>query len=689
MIGHFPTPHPDELFYSICSRYGDRVKYPNKEAINSDLFGARGCAATIDLPSHLEYLTSNLPYKDEASCRRLKDKFTDNNTLLPLYSPFLPPERAALIREAMGSSNGANIHGKAGINPSKISLPNWLRFCPICVDEDRKHFGECYWHRQHQAPGVEVCSLHEVFLTNSNVSARNRVNSSVYISAESALLKAAVRPLSSLDTDHQVLLRIAQDAAWLLKQVNLLCASDELRNRYLVLLGGKGLLRKGDKISIKGLIREVRNTYSDTLLDLVQCQFDEKRVFNWPSLIINHTLHQKTDPPVRHLLLIQLLGITAQTFFCSSLDVVPPKVHNIISEDEGVKPFGGGPWPCLNTVCKHYGKLVIETCIIKAPRKNEKNPIGSFACACGFTYRRRGPDNTPEDLYRYDWVLYYGTIWETHMREMWNDLSISLRQVALKLNVNWNTAKAAAVRLNLKFPRKGPTNTVSYSPPVDARPTKPPVRTRLTNRFAINRKSFRKEWLSTRKQHPNALRKQLRKELALRAYGWLYKNDKKWLWSHLPPPYKRVGSARLVNWEDRDAQLSKRVYASALRLRNAPGRPGGITKQAIARDLDEKTSLMYKDALVKLPLTVQILETVVESRVGLAIRRVKWAADHFRQENIVPAYSTLGLRAGIDHSIWYIPEVRAAFENSLRLLEQEVVASWGGCKRFCVSGRWD
>ena len=56
MIGHFPAPLPDELLYSVCARYSERVKYRNKEAVMAELFGRRGAAASIDLPSHLAFL---------------------------------------------------------------------------------------------------------------------------------------------------------------------------------------------------------------------------------------------------------------------------------------------------------------------------------------------------------------------------------------------------------------------------------------------------------------------------------------------------------------------------------------------------------------------------------------------------------------------------------------------------------
>ncbi len=50
MIGSFPVGHPDELLYSICARYGDRMSYPERTSISQELFGAPQLAAISDLP---------------------------------------------------------------------------------------------------------------------------------------------------------------------------------------------------------------------------------------------------------------------------------------------------------------------------------------------------------------------------------------------------------------------------------------------------------------------------------------------------------------------------------------------------------------------------------------------------------------------------------------------------------------
>lgn len=125
MSGHFPTPLPDELFYSLCARYSDRVRYSDIEAVNKELFGARGMSAGIDLPSHLGHLVKSLPTNHELTVNRL----INEHTLSPFYTQFLPVERYNRVREDMEGIDGSAIHNCAGITPSNVRLPDWLRYC--------------------------------------------------------------------------------------------------------------------------------------------------------------------------------------------------------------------------------------------------------------------------------------------------------------------------------------------------------------------------------------------------------------------------------------------------------------------------------------------------------------------------------------------------------------------------------
>jgi hypothetical protein len=100
-----------------------------------------------------------------------------------------------------------------------------------------------------------------------------------------------------------------------------------------------------------------------------------------------------------------------------------------------------------------------------------------------------------------------------------------------------------------------------------------------------------------------------------------------------------------------------------------------VSVQSIGRDLDKK-DLLSKKQLTKLPLTKTVLSEVVETKVEFYSRKLKRAANYFRQERTVPAFSTLGLRANLDWTYWYVPEIKILFEAVIEALRTEAEAGW-------------
>src|SRR6266567_7506685 len=217
MIGSWPDPYPDELFYSICARFSERVRYPSKRSIVAELFGTENAIACVSLPSHLGYFIEQLPPYSNYDVNRI----IDQHTLLPYFAPFLPPERYTRLRQDMSSNEGPALHMRAGLMASRVPLPQWLRFCPQCVEEDRSRFCECYWHRIHQVPGVEICPLHKSWLKNSFAHARNAQTRYEFVSAECAI-QTALREQFNRDKSYlEMLFGLALDAQWLLNQRDL------------------------------------------------------------------------------------------------------------------------------------------------------------------------------------------------------------------------------------------------------------------------------------------------------------------------------------------------------------------------------------------------------------------------------------------------------------------------------------
>ena len=176
MLCHFPRGYPEEIFYSICARYSDRMQYRTGQAVARDLFG-REKVAKVSFPNGLGKLVAHLPPNPHFTVVDL----ICNHTLLPFYQPFLPSDRVSLVKSMMEADEEKHVSVLVGLR----ALPKgYIRFCSHCVQEDRRQFGECYWHRVHQIPGVEVCPSHRTFLQNSSVPIYNQRNAYEYVSLE-------------------------------------------------------------------------------------------------------------------------------------------------------------------------------------------------------------------------------------------------------------------------------------------------------------------------------------------------------------------------------------------------------------------------------------------------------------------------------------------------------------------------
>jgi hypothetical protein len=129
----FPPPiYPDELLYSACARFSDRLRYPSGKAAADELFGTTSATAVTDFPSRLRFLAGNISPCSPYTVNRL----IDEHTLFPFFSAFLPPECALSLREDMTGENGSAIHMRSGVMAGRIPQPRWLRFCPTCAAQD-------------------------------------------------------------------------------------------------------------------------------------------------------------------------------------------------------------------------------------------------------------------------------------------------------------------------------------------------------------------------------------------------------------------------------------------------------------------------------------------------------------------------------------------------------------------------
>ncbi len=577
MLAFFPALHPDEMLYSACARYHRRSGNLSIKATMKDLFGSTTASAVVDLPNRLDCLRRQLP----AGTLTTVDRLIKENTLLPLYSPFLPRNRVdRIIAWMQGSTHGGGIHMAMGIMASGVPVPRHLRFCPECLAADESRYGEPYWHRSHQAAGALLCHKHEVWLCESDVPTAAPQNKHAFVAAPVPNGKYLPQPYERYFLHCR---EIARSVAWLLSHPETESPGlFSLRKKYLHHLRQMDLASYSGRVAQRELLERFTAHYGDCFLEQIHCRIDIDSQDNWLNSIVRKP--RKASHPLRHILLIHFLGKGIEEFFCAG---VPES-----------RPFGRGPWPCLNPAVSHYRQAVILRCVITRNCETGE-PVGHFYCSCGFSYARTGPDRERSDKFRRGKILEVGPVWEAELIRLAEKEGRSLRATARALGVDVRTVIRHLAHL---------------------------ADCRQEENFVEDGKSLierRTRWLALIAKHPKKGRKELR-TLGPADYCWLYRNDRGWLFKNLPPAKARKGSAgRRVDWPGRDHELAARIGHAAHAIRYAPGRPVRVTLSAIGKKLGALALLQRN--IDKLPAARASLEGVIETRAAFGIRRVRAA----------------------------------------------------------------
>lgn len=600
MIGWFPAPYPDETFDSICYRYAERLKYPHKSSVGVDLFGSRIMAVAVDVPRNLIRLLQQLPPGNTMTAASI----FEDHSFLPYYRPFLRQETYdAMVAQAMGGTCETNILG--ALSKFRKHVPVYLRYCPECALKDRQQYGEAYWHRQHQLPGVQICPQHAVWLENSHVYAKHCNFSQGPVTAEEALQNVRMIP-RSVDTcaDGQLLLLLSRNSSWVLTK-KLDTHAEAIFPKYQRALHSRGYLLSHGEISHTHLSSDLLALFPPDFLQGLKCVGRKGLDTNWAKRLEPWYYHNSHTSPLNHMLLIQFLSGTADEFFAL------PEAWSL----EEHLPFGKGPWPCLNKACRSYSQPVIFS---YQPVRGRPGPRGMFRCnECGYTYRRGLSEKTSRTV-----IYEHGEIWDARFRELWDDPSVILKTIGQTLGLTGvDTIKHHAVRLGLKF--EG-------------------------HRALILRTTQQRIVIEKISQEESVAEGSVSNELVTKiSHG------------------ARRLNPRIVDLEDRDRSFSQMIEQAGDEIRRHPGKPVRVTRQKIGRRVG--VPHLYRSQWPRLPKAKACLERVAESRDEFAIRRVLWARDYFVGQATVPTRWQLIQKAGVEKSLFV--SVEEAVANVLAELE--------------------
>ena len=166
MIFYLPEIYPDELAYSwFCRYYVHSGCLTHKAALKEILYDR------CNNPSKefLGHLNPNMI----AAIQRMYpiEDIIINHTMYPQYARFIPLEKKKRALHHM-SYDFCDAHHLFAILP-RGEADLYLRYCPLCSEEDRQQYGEVYWHRVHQLRNMQICPKHNCKLVDSAVVAKS------------------------------------------------------------------------------------------------------------------------------------------------------------------------------------------------------------------------------------------------------------------------------------------------------------------------------------------------------------------------------------------------------------------------------------------------------------------------------------------------------------------------------------
>ncbi len=618
MITFFPDPYPEELLYSVIARYQERVMVINRKTALLDLFGTANALAVINLPSHLGALVSNIPSGNPYSPELLIKR----HTLLPYFAPFLERNQLASVMDDMIGERGPSVAGRAGIMASTVKDPATLQFCLRCVDTDRSQYGEAFWHRVHQLPGVCFCPHHqETMLLNSSVSTHNARTRHGFVTLEAVLRSPGDSYGSVAGQLRPVLEFIARESLWLLTKWMPAVGLAPIQERYIAALQERDLALPSGRVRARELASGIIDCFGHDFLKQWGCDLTAGSEHTWVLRMVRHP--KGSQHPLKHLLLLNFLGQDADTFLRSGVRRTEKKYK---------------PWPCLNPTADHYGSPVIS-----APRKIYRHPdgrdYGVFTCDCGFSYRC--PLN--EDPFAKARVLTFGTLWEKRLQELSQMPGMSLLSAARILKVDPGTVYNHATRLNLlRWAKRGRIK----EPPAPGE-----------DLCLVHRRT----WLKHQKDNPDASRTELRRALA-GTYTWLYRHDREWLKEHQPKSCPRVQDCKArVNWAGRDDALVSQVAAAVEQLKTRSDPLIRASATAVGRELGCLSWLQKHPE--KIPKTRDMISALAEDRTAFACRRLLYIWDSFGAAGIQPKPWELLRQARIRDDMTKHPAIQSLIER--------------------------
>lgn len=285
-------PLPDELLSSVWVRTVRRAGLPVRTVARA-LTGGRKWAPGFFTAGHVCDLAPVLGLEPVELLWR--------HTVFPYATAFFDnPVYDVAMAAALSTGEAAT--GMGAVTQSASDPVRFRRFCTACAGEDRQRWGESYWHRAHNLPGVLICVHHGAVLRQTDLPTTGWKTWDERLPHELKSQRLLRRRIGDFDVE------LARRANALLGRV----AREQLlrdSNWYRAQLGEHGLLSPARQVNADKLAQWVRSRMSGPPRDYGLTANDAS--LSWLALMVRP---RSGHPfvPLKHLLFETALATQEQ-----------------------------------------------------------------------------------------------------------------------------------------------------------------------------------------------------------------------------------------------------------------------------------------------------------------------------------------------------------------------------------------
>lgn len=416
---------------------------------------------------------SFIPQLAQAS-RLSTDEFIASHTIAPFFRPFKTPVAYKKLVHTLASGEGYKVIAQLSLIANRIITEPHFKYCEGCVREDRTLYGVGYWHREHQLPGVSCCLKHASTLQEHKKYRKKLI-----------LPPTTTNDCMPTPSFHEV--RYTTLASACLADTDTYLSEEKLHQTYLFGLKNKGFLTSCGRIRMHDFKIRLRSFWSGLLDQGLFRQLNPiDDTGNYPDTLFYNK--SSSYHPIKHFLLIGFLFENWEGFL--------EQYNSEIRAEDSIRPEPSYSDPLAHK--KQQARALLHTG--KSLRYVAKNTGLSVGTIRALAEQERVPIKTrPKSIYAFE------------QRAIWRKLMIG--QPSDNIAKVYNISTGAVEQI------------------LRSHPYLVPLRKKIRFRSKqIDSRSALELFLNSGEK---VSRKDIQKEMKGR-YTWLYRHDKKWLYSNIP-----------------------------------------------------------------------------------------------------------------------------------------------------------